>query len=597
MKRSDVTNRLALILGTVFMLSCKAATAGLVAYWPFDGDPKDKVGNRVALLHGGTQYELGYLGKAVQLHGRPDCVELPVGELVGTLSSCTFALWVNPSDEDSAWYRIFSFGRDPAVDLYLTGNATPPNALQLFIGNGEPHRWLPASYALRRGWHHVAVVLDAEGQRCTIYLDGVAVMLEVNLPPSLIPGKLGRTTENWLGYSPYAQGSYFKGALDEMMIFDHALTESEVRLLYQSSGAAFLIEGADALADTVERATWSLTTGEPRRAEAMLREKLIQYAAQAPKLPEMSHATMEAPLGAMYALLAEAHRASGGSNEDVVKLLARSMQLAGRNEPYALSVLSLFHQVPREEYVALIRQSLQANVLTPHHLSGIAQTFHACRQWDAFETFLGVVLEHSLEPGVFALAAETAVRPTTWFGRLENYLATVPHLGEFLGVRRVEHAQWLMWSQRYSEATVTCRNLLKASSVPQEQARWEFESIQCAFLQGHYAQAASLVDAYLGRYPTVPVRQLKRALLLKASALLGQREVDGAIRACLRAIAVPPETEEDREAHYLIGYCQVLQGRKEQARETFDGLSAAYPGSSQAGRSRLLLGRIGRASP
>jgi TolA-binding protein len=94
----------------------------------------------------------------------------------------------------------------------------------------------------------------------------------------------------------------------------------------------------------------------------------------------------------------------------------------------------------------------------------------------------------------------------------------------------------------------------------------------------------------------LPVKQLKGALLLKASALLGQCQVDGAIQACLQAIAVPPETEDDREAHYLIGYCQMLQGREDQAKETFGSLAAAYPHSPQAGRARLLLGRIGRAS-
>jgi tetratricopeptide (TPR) repeat protein len=585
-----------LIVSLVLLFLCPPTRANLAAYWPFDGDPRDRVGGRTALLQGAARYEAGYLGEAVQLHGGPDYVELPVGELIATLTSCTIALWVNPSPDNDAWYRIFTFGLSPTAHMDLTGKAVPPNALQLYIVNGDDQRWLPAWDVLPEGWHHIAVSIDAKEQRCVLYLDGVAVASEAKLSPRLVPNQLGRTTENCLGSRPYSWGSHFKGGIDEVAIFDRALTEAEMRLLYQSSAAAFLYEDATTLVDAVQQATQAMTAGNSGRATLLLKEHLNRYAAFASKAPSMAHGTLEAPMGAIYTLLAEAQEASGGSTEDVVTLLVKSMQFAARNEPYVRSLLSLFQRVPRDRYTALVRQSLEANGLTPHHLSGIAQTFHAGRQWDAFEAFLAVVLEQSAEPSAFAAAAQVALETTPWSARLKTYLATVPQLGHYCAAQRVQHAQALMQEQRYSEAAAVYRVLIEASSVPAEKMHYEFELVRCAFLRGHDAEAVSLTDAYLNRYATLPVRQLKGALLLKASALLAQRQVDGAIQTCLQAIAVPPETEDDREAHYLIGYCQMLQGREEQAKETFGSLVAAYPGSPQAGRSRLLLGRIGHAS-
>ena len=51
-------------------------------------------------------------GKAIQLNGTIDYVDIPtLGNLVSTLSSATFATWVNLSEGTPlAWPRIFDFG-------------------------------------------------------------------------------------------------------------------------------------------------------------------------------------------------------------------------------------------------------------------------------------------------------------------------------------------------------------------------------------------------------------------------------------------------------------------------------------------------------
>ena len=46
-----------------------------------------------------------------------------------------------------------------------------------------------------------------------------------------LPKDLGKTTQNWLGRSQFTADGYFGGMLDEVRIYNRALTTGEVRYL------------------------------------------------------------------------------------------------------------------------------------------------------------------------------------------------------------------------------------------------------------------------------------------------------------------------------------------------------------------------------
>jgi len=215
-------------------VSVDPGTTGLAAYYTFEGDVKDSSGrNNNGVTVNDPMYgdSLSGMGKAVQLDGVNDYVELPIGTLVSTLTSATVATWVNFDPTTSgSWSRVFDFGTDPNRYMFLTprqGTAgTMRFAIRASATTAESNITAPAM--LPSGWHHVAVVIDGPTKTAQLYQDDrvVASGTITNLPADL-----GTTTQNWLGRSQFTADGYLGGALDDLRIYNRALTADEVRYL------------------------------------------------------------------------------------------------------------------------------------------------------------------------------------------------------------------------------------------------------------------------------------------------------------------------------------------------------------------------------
>jgi hypothetical protein len=171
------------------------------------------------------------LGQAIQFEGIDDHVELPIGTLISTLTSSTFATWVNFSTASTgSWERIFDFGTGTTAYMFLTPRRDAAGTLRFAItttGNtGEST--VDAASTLPAGWHHVAVVIDGSSKTLQLCLDGDVVGSGTT---ALLPKDLGKTTQNWLGRSQWSADAYFTGMLDEFRIYARALSSGEVRYL------------------------------------------------------------------------------------------------------------------------------------------------------------------------------------------------------------------------------------------------------------------------------------------------------------------------------------------------------------------------------
>jgi hypothetical protein len=207
----------------------------LAGWWKFDEGygslTLDWSGHgRHATLFGNPTWAAGYDGGGLNLDGVDDYASLPIGPLISSLKSSTFATWVDFSNAGGTWQRIFDFGTGTTMNMFLTPRtgATGPMRFAITIGGGgAPEEQASAPGTLPRGWHHIAVTMNASAPASnTLYLDGVAVA--TNTAATLSPSSLGNTTNNWLGRSQYPADAYFNGALDDFRIYDYALTAAEV---------------------------------------------------------------------------------------------------------------------------------------------------------------------------------------------------------------------------------------------------------------------------------------------------------------------------------------------------------------------------------
>ena len=210
-----------------------AADDGLVGWWKLDDGSgtiaKDSTsaGNN-GTLNGNPQWVEGMLDGALQLDGTGDYVDLPIGEVIASLdSSCTFTWWVNYSGLGNNWQRMFDFGTGTGSNLFVSPNGGAAGVYWCTCtGAGAGLVEVVAEEELPTGWHHCALVIDAENEIFTLLLDGVEIQSTPNAAST--PSGMGETTNNWLGRSQYDVDPYFNGTLDDFRIYNRLLTPEEI---------------------------------------------------------------------------------------------------------------------------------------------------------------------------------------------------------------------------------------------------------------------------------------------------------------------------------------------------------------------------------
>lgn len=195
-----------------------SSMANLVAHLPLDNNANDITGNgHDGIVNGAslTEDRFGNPNSAFDFDGFNDYIDL--GAIGGFRS---VSLWVK---QDSRNQFDFYFGH---MDFRLYAS-TAENG-RLTLGEASSHVTTPVQMNnLEDKWIHIVAISD--GLQSKIYLNGVNVTIDSGDLKMVenMPVNLGR----WPGPVPSAR-HYFNGAIDDVRIYDNALTEDEVVALY-----------------------------------------------------------------------------------------------------------------------------------------------------------------------------------------------------------------------------------------------------------------------------------------------------------------------------------------------------------------------------
>lgn len=231
-----------LLLLPMTMLSCSifwtgndnVPEDGLIAYYPFDGDARDAVGDKDGEVLGAspTEDRFGESEKALSFDGSDDFVWFPDSEAFNfdlRVDSYAISLWAASGNAEH-WARL--------VIKWNELNPTPyPFALQkvedeLWVGfyDTQTRPTVKVPDLWDGAWHHIVASYDAEADQMAVYIDGEQAALSTAAPvldtqnPS--PLYIGRA-------SPPREDRYFEGSLDEIRFYGRALTEEDVKALYR----------------------------------------------------------------------------------------------------------------------------------------------------------------------------------------------------------------------------------------------------------------------------------------------------------------------------------------------------------------------------
>ena len=186
---------------------------GLIAWWKFDGDGKDVLGQHNGTLGGTTICSnTGKYGQACTFVTSPassmSVLSMPTG------GSWTTSTWVKL--QSATISRILVQNSGIQRQIFLSGNSLGA------YGNA----FLTSGYSIAPlvgNWHHLVAVSD--GSKIDYYVDGSKVGT-VTLTTAL------SSSITYIGAQGGGGANSLLGDLDEMMVFDKALTEEQIKEIY-----------------------------------------------------------------------------------------------------------------------------------------------------------------------------------------------------------------------------------------------------------------------------------------------------------------------------------------------------------------------------
>lgn len=217
-----------------FITPVEPDPANLMVYLPLDGDARDASGNnRHGTINGGPMFVSGAAGQALEFDGADDYVNVDVYQGIvadrtdpahPVQQPFTISNWVKTTS-DTGDTEMVTWGASSGTATRLTWRVhegrlrTEHNAGNLrgntYINDGE--------------WHHVALVVtegaNLRPENTKLYVEGFE---DTTFSGDDDTYKLVAEHDVRVGMSGPQDGRYFPGALDEIRIYDRALSVEEI---------------------------------------------------------------------------------------------------------------------------------------------------------------------------------------------------------------------------------------------------------------------------------------------------------------------------------------------------------------------------------
>ncbi|HLE26504.1 MAG TPA: LamG-like jellyroll fold domain-containing protein, partial [Anaerolineales bacterium] len=221
--------------------NCTPPPSGMVSWWPGDGNANDiQDGNSPTQTIGTPQFIPAHVSQGMKFDGASGFVVPNNANLnFGTNGSFTLDAWVRIDGISSVRDDALVDKRDTAGTGYLLDLVGSPSAtaLRFSIREGTNSVYVQTNVIVDNAFHHVAGVVDRNNQTISIYLD--AVLQQTSSIASI--GNISNSVRLFIGHqsldSPFTLLQPFNGVIDELEIFNRALSASEIQAIVNADSA------------------------------------------------------------------------------------------------------------------------------------------------------------------------------------------------------------------------------------------------------------------------------------------------------------------------------------------------------------------------
>ena len=199
--------------------------AGMIGWWPGDGNANDIAGSNNGTLQGGATFAAGMVGQAFSLDGDGDWVELVGASLLSlTNNDFTVDAWINLSNPRHVDPVLGTLSSGTNQGLHLAAYRSQRPYMGFFLNDTGGTTVISPNT-----WYHLAWRYTKSTGEQAIFVNGA------------IDGRsTGRAAFQGTGtvYIGRSIGSQpFTGLIDEVEIFNRPLSDAEIKAIYDAGSA------------------------------------------------------------------------------------------------------------------------------------------------------------------------------------------------------------------------------------------------------------------------------------------------------------------------------------------------------------------------
>lgn len=204
--------------------ACVQPPSNMVSWWRAEGNANDSIGTNHGTLTNGATFASGMVGQSFSFDGVDDYVSVPNGIISSTARNFTVDAWVYPNNI--------------TFDGKIVYGGAQSGEYQLFIYNGNYEFGVHLSDGT---WYIITASANINTWALVTGIRrGTSIELWVNgilQNSTMIPDLDLYTTNGFnssIGSYNSGAGAFFSGLIDEVEIFNRALSQSEIQAIYNA---------------------------------------------------------------------------------------------------------------------------------------------------------------------------------------------------------------------------------------------------------------------------------------------------------------------------------------------------------------------------